>query len=176
MYKVGVALACRSPSEVLLIRDDSKRFLFDVSTIPHITIDFSDAPKAISCIRSAIEERLKEALLIDDARVKIAVQTLTSDELRILRLLSRLDARQSRDLTTEGLGMLSNPDQRGLDGLISKGCIRSVAENTKTEGIFYSLTSFGFALAEVAEMILKKVIPEEPESESSATGKDEDSA
>lgn len=37
MYEVGVALACRNPSDVLLIRDDKERFLFDVSTIPHIT-------------------------------------------------------------------------------------------------------------------------------------------
>lgn len=41
MYEVGIALACRMPSEVLLIRDDSKKFLFDVSTIPHMPIDFS---------------------------------------------------------------------------------------------------------------------------------------
>jgi hypothetical protein len=34
MYEVGVALAARQPSEVLLVRDDRKRFLFDVSTIP----------------------------------------------------------------------------------------------------------------------------------------------
>lgn len=33
MYEVGLALACRQPAEVLLIRDDRDRFLFDVSTI-----------------------------------------------------------------------------------------------------------------------------------------------
>ena len=35
MYEVGLALACRHSSEVLLIRDDHDDFLFDVSTIPH---------------------------------------------------------------------------------------------------------------------------------------------
>ena len=43
MYEVGLALACRHPSEVLLIRhkrDEKEAFLFDVSTIPHATLDF----------------------------------------------------------------------------------------------------------------------------------------
>ena len=34
MYEVGLALACRHPSEVLLVRDDDDPFLFDVSTEP----------------------------------------------------------------------------------------------------------------------------------------------
>src|SRR5262249_28411935 len=36
MYEVGIALAARLPSEVLLVRDDNKKFLFDLSTIPHL--------------------------------------------------------------------------------------------------------------------------------------------
>src|SRR6266498_4784321 len=47
MYEVGLALACRQPSEVLLIRDDNERFLFDVSTIPHKIIDFDKPSIAI---------------------------------------------------------------------------------------------------------------------------------
>jgi hypothetical protein len=33
MYEVGLALACRQPGEVLLVRDDKAPFLFDVSTV-----------------------------------------------------------------------------------------------------------------------------------------------
>ncbi len=76
MYEVGMALACRSPSEVLLVRDDSKRFLFDVSTIPHMTIDFADVNAAISELRNALGDRVKESQLINDARVQIAARTL----------------------------------------------------------------------------------------------------
>ena len=36
MYEVGIALSCRQPEEVLLVRDDDDKFLFDVSTIPHM--------------------------------------------------------------------------------------------------------------------------------------------
>src|SRR4030067_1371975 len=35
MYEVGIALACRHPSEILLLRDYHDKFLFDVSTVPH---------------------------------------------------------------------------------------------------------------------------------------------
>ena len=42
MYEVGLALACRHSSEVLLVRDDHDAFLFDVSTIPHTTINFAN--------------------------------------------------------------------------------------------------------------------------------------
>ncbi len=94
MYEAGVALAARTPSEVLLIRDDSKRFLFDVSTIPHLTIDFDNTPNAIVMLRSAIMDRLDEVTLVADARVQMAADTLTADELRVLRALSRLEPDQ----------------------------------------------------------------------------------
>ena len=41
LYEVGLALSCRHSSEVLLIRDDHDTFPFDVSTVPHTTIDFT---------------------------------------------------------------------------------------------------------------------------------------
>ena len=53
MYEVGLR-GVQDPSEVLLIRDDSKKFLFDVSTIPHIQIDFSVKNSAVAELRSAI--------------------------------------------------------------------------------------------------------------------------
>lgn len=76
MYEVGLALACRLPSEVLLIRDDRKKFLFDVSTIPHITIDFSDREAATARIRAALADRLTETTKLLDARVTIAFKGL----------------------------------------------------------------------------------------------------
>ncbi len=57
----------------------------------------------------------------------------------------------------KGQGILSLPDQRGLDGLIAKGCIRSAAENTLTETLFYGLTTFGFALADAAQSKFERV-------------------
>ena len=51
MYEVGLALACRHSSEVLLVRDDHDAFLFDVSTIPHTTINFANKSVAIDALR-----------------------------------------------------------------------------------------------------------------------------
>ncbi len=161
MYEVGVALACRNTSEVLLIRDDSKKFLFDVSTIPHIKVDFSDRDTAIGLLRNAILDRLSESKLVEDARVKIAAQALTQHEIRILKNLAKMEPNQVRDLAQPLLGMLSMPDERGLDGLIRKGYIKSGAINVKSGAVFHALNPFGYALAEVAENILAKFQPDD---------------
>lgn len=172
MYEVGVALACRNPSDVLLIRDDTKRFLFDVSTIPHLKIDFSDPSAAIESLREAISGRLDASNLLNDARIQMAAQTLTQDEIRILQVLSRLDPNQARDITLPNLSLVSYPDQRGLDGLIAKGCIKSEAVNAKTGAVLYALNAFGYALAKVAEETLPKFQPPE-EAKKAADGESE---
>ena len=61
----------------------------------------------------------------------------------------------------EGLGQPPNPDERGLDGLLQKGCAMALAVNAETDGIFYGLTPFGFTLARAVESLLKRVTPEE---------------
>lgn len=163
MYEVGVALACRTPSEVLLIRDDSKKFLFDVSTIPHIQLDFSARDTAISTLRTAIEDRIKETSFVLDARIQMLARTLTANELRILQVLAILEPNQGQDLSIPELKQLSNPTERGISGLLQKGCAKSIAINAETEGVFYALTPFGFALASAVEKQLKKVAPEKKE-------------
>ena len=60
MYELGLALACRQPSEVLLIRDDRDKFLFDVSTIPHKHVDFTDPERARIELKEELISRLKE--------------------------------------------------------------------------------------------------------------------
>ncbi|MBM3500422.1 MAG: hypothetical protein FJX74_17330 [Armatimonadetes bacterium] len=67
MYEVGIALACRQPAEVLLIRDGQDRFLLDVSTIPHMTLDFTDAGAARVRLASELVSRLRERDLVHDA-------------------------------------------------------------------------------------------------------------
>ena len=81
MYEVGLALACRQPSEVLLVRDDNDKFLFDVSTIPHITINFNDATSAFVILQQKILERLREQSYVNDARVQLAIASLSSPDL-----------------------------------------------------------------------------------------------
>lgn len=86
LYEVGLALACRHPSEVLLIRDDHDPFLFDVSTVPHETIDFvTDRAAAIVTLRTALAGRLKEQSFERDARVSLAIDQLTAEEVVLLK-------------------------------------------------------------------------------------------
>lgn len=84
MYEVGLALACRQPSEVLLVRDDHDKFLFDVSTVPHLTIDFTDAAPARRRLTEELVKRLREQRFVNDARVRMAIASLSGEEMSLL--------------------------------------------------------------------------------------------
>jgi len=90
MYEVGLALASRHSAEVLLVRDDNDKFLFDVSTIPHKRINFIDKGKAIQELQAELIARLNERNHINDARVKLAVASLSSEEAIELKFISEL--------------------------------------------------------------------------------------
>ena len=89
MYEVGIALACRQPADVLLLRDDTDRFLFDVSTVPHMHLDFVDVGKARAALQAELIARIREQNYVADARVRLAVASLSNQE---LKLLSELEA------------------------------------------------------------------------------------
>jgi hypothetical protein len=159
MYEVGIALACRAPSDVLLVRDDSKPLLFDLSTIPTIQVDFQDIAAATTLLRKAIADRLQESTLLADARVRIAAQSLTQYELNVLEALSTVVPGQARDLSMAGKGQPSIPTERGLAGLLAKGYVRAVGKNTESGGLFYQLTPVGSALAKSVDKLLQKLKP-----------------
>lgn len=85
LYEVGIALACRHPSEVLLVRDEEDKFLFDVSSIPHMKIDFTNAAVAMNDLKEALQARFRERQLVYDVRVELAVASLTNDEVTMLK-------------------------------------------------------------------------------------------
>jgi hypothetical protein len=149
MYEVGVALACRSPSDVLLVRDDTKQFLFDVSTIPHFTVDFSDQDAAIKQLRTAMADRLSESQLVEDARVKMAATTVTSNEVMVLRKLSQLGPGEGCDLVDPTIKTMILPYQFGLNELIRKGCVTSVGISAGSGAVRHALNAFGYAVARV---------------------------
>ncbi len=84
MYEVGIALSCRNPSEILLVRDDMERTLFDISMVPHMHIDFSNSREAMHTIKEQIEERIKLQKFEDDLRLETTIATLSPDEYQIL--------------------------------------------------------------------------------------------
>jgi hypothetical protein len=102
MYEVGLALACRHPSDVLLVRDDKDKFLFDVSTVPHMHLDFTDVEKAKADLKAELFARLREQSYLADARVKIAVASLSNQEIEIISELAELPKDQARGWEISG--------------------------------------------------------------------------
>jgi hypothetical protein len=84
MYEVGLALACRQSAEVLVVRDDEDKFLFNVSTIPHKKIDFTDTAEAKAELVEELTARLKEQDYVNDARVQMALTSVTNEQLSAL--------------------------------------------------------------------------------------------
>lgn len=159
MYEVGIALACRAPSAVLLVRDDNKPLLFDVSTIPIMQIDFTSETAAIDSLRKALADRLAESDFLNDARLQLAARALTQYELTILTILAGLKPGHARDLSIPGQGQPSLRTERGIAGLLGKGFARAVGINSASGGMFYELTPLGSALAEASEKLLTRLTP-----------------
>ncbi len=89
MYELGLALACRQPSEVLIIRDDHDKFLFDVSTIPHKQMNFAEAAQAKTELADELSGRLREISHLNDARLHVAAATLSAPERTIIKAFGK---------------------------------------------------------------------------------------
>ena len=64
MYEIGLALASRHPSDVLLsFADDKDKFLYDVSAVPHMHLDFTDTEKACAALQTELLGALTAAKL-----------------------------------------------------------------------------------------------------------------
>lgn len=163
MYEVGIALACRQPADVLLIRDDDDRFLFDVSTIPHLKIDFTNIDGARRQLSQVIELRLREQRRLNDVRVDIAVAALTAEEIAQLKTVANRGpehvwSKQNNPYTFSVLARLAD-----------KQIIRMVAEVPEDSRAAYQLTEIGWEVAKRATKLPHGTItlPDES-SESSA--------
>lgn len=129
MYEVGIALACRLPQEILLIRDDDDKFLFDVSTIPHMRLDFTNTTQARERLHNEIKARLSERDYTNDARVQMAISSLSFEEAEILRGLAELQPGQvwgrAEPLTQGGIDFVS---MAAIPRLLDKQLIRVVGK------------------------------------------------
>ncbi len=140
MYEVGLALACRHPSEVLLIRDDDDSLLFDLSTIPTMRLDFGDPEAATQKLADELVSRLREVKTVNDARIALAVATMTSDESRTLASFVQYGEHGSFGQERETFGNYV-PILRLLD----KQLIRTVG--TRDGRTMYRFTPIGYAVA-----------------------------
>ncbi len=167
MYELGLALACRHPSEVLLVRDDHDRFLFDVSTIPHRTIDFTDEGSARQIVLEELLARLREGKHVHDARVRLAIAGLTGQEIALLKDWADLPPDRVRGWSA----ILSVNDALRawpLTRLLEKQVICLVGEFEEQGYPGYVLTPLGKIVAKVVKTGLRRFpgeLPSKPEQE-----------
>jgi hypothetical protein len=146
MYEVGIALACRHSSEVLLVRDDCDKFLFDVSTIPHKNIDFTESKVAKHELENALRERLKEQLYIRNARVQIAAASLSSEEFDELKFSASLPSGTSWGRHHRPY---PGPHELAISRLLDKQIVR-MAGRFDNGNPAYVLTQLGEIVAKLA--------------------------
>ena len=144
LYEVGVALASRQSHEVLLVRDDNDKFLFDVSTIPHATIDFDNADKSVATLAQLLQDRLDQSAFIKDARVRVAISKLSSAEIYIIRNIGESSLKNGWGRKDEGL-ITQWAD--GIPRLLAGGIITMDGMFDKGHGC-YKYTELGLVVSQ----------------------------
>lgn len=152
MYEVGIALACRQPSEVLLVRDDHDKFLFDVSTVPHITLDFTNTGKAVQTLTEHLLARLSEQRFVNDARVKIAISSLSAEEITLLKQMREYNVQTVWGREVKGI---ANWYASATSRLLDKGIIKLAGEFPENKPAF-AFTPFGYIVQQVVNLSLRK--------------------
>jgi hypothetical protein len=142
MYEVGLALACRQPVEVILVRDDSRSLLFDLSHIPVVPFNPDDIDGSVATIRSALKDRLSERDLAKDIRFTATLESLAQFEINLIRQNAHLPV-----LRWEGP---SYPPAVGiaLPRVLDKGILRLVKPASGGRPDIYTWTTFGRAIAD----------------------------
>jgi hypothetical protein len=143
LYEVGIALSCRCSDDVLLVRDDHAPFLFDVSTIPHANVNFSDAAAATEHVRTLLNSRLEEQRFTQDVRVERALACLSVEEIYVLR--GMLDRPLDFLFIVKSNSVLRQTS--GIQRLLDQGILR-YAGSTPNSDPAYTLTSLGKVVAE----------------------------
>ena len=166
MYEVGLALSCRQSSEVLLIRDDKEPFLFDVSTVPHMHIDFADSREATRRLSEELRARLREIDHVNDARLALAVASLTDHERSVLRTFSKYGMELSFGLSKSNLAT-----RAALSRLLDKQLIRTVGVTNDAQGMF-RWTELGHVLAAKLDLLVP-VVGVQSEVPAMGSGSDE---
>jgi hypothetical protein len=167
LYEVGLALACRHSSEVLLVRDDRDDFLFDVSTIPHKTIDFTDVDGAMRVLTEELLGRLREQRFHLDARIQLAIDSLSGEEIKLLKQMMEYTDNTVWGREVKGLAnWYGDATQRLLD----KQLIKMIGEFEDDMPAF-AFTPLGAVVHQLVNKGLRKWVPS-PKVETTPTSPD----
>jgi hypothetical protein len=159
MYEIGLAVACRQPAEILLIRDDRHKCLFDVSTIPHKYIDFTDPVAAQRELHEELIARLKERNYIADARVKIAIATLSAEEKQVIERFAKYGQGQGFGFLDKG--RIDFTAMAAIPRLLDKQLIQTFAAGDDGRPV-YRWTRLGYVVAKSINLSLPKVAWDRP--------------
>ena len=142
MYEVGLAIACRQPVEVMLVRDDERPLLFDVSHIPVLRFDPNDPVSSSALIHSALADRVRERDLMNDLRFTATLESLAQFEINLIRQNAHLDV-----LAWKGP---SYPPAvaMALPRILDKRILRLVKPAAGDHPDVYTWTTFGRAIAD----------------------------
>ena len=165
MYEVGIALACRQPTEILLVRDDHDAFLFDVSAIPHVTLDFTDTQGAIAILTEHLVSRAREQRIVGDARVQMAIASLSAEETFFLRQCK--DYAPSTVWGHEVKG-IATWNALATSRLLDKGIIRLAGEFGEMMPAF-TFTPLGYVVHQAVNRGLRKFKADAAPAEIEAT-------
>ncbi len=141
MLEVGLALACRQPVEVILVRDDGEKLIFDLSHIPVVKFDPSNVEDSVFTIRKIISDRMQERDLIKDLRFNKVLESLGQFELNLIRSTAHLNV-----LGWEGP---SYPPAvaTALPRILESGILRLAQISKDGKPDLYVWTTFGKAVA-----------------------------
>lgn len=162
MYEVGLALACRQPSEILLVRDDKERFLFDVSTIPHLTIDFTQKGAAIQRLQEELLARIRESKHVNDARVQLALASLSAEEMALLRIAAAYSPGAAWGYPDDGT--VNFLRLAAIPRLLDKQLIKLVGQFEEGHPA-YTFTQLGFVVANLVKDGVPQLKSDRPKSD-----------
>jgi hypothetical protein len=84
MWELGVAHAMRLPDEVIIVRSDSDKSIFDLTQFRAFEYDPNDLVAARSVINQLASDRLKSVEQYKSRKVKEAIESLDADSLKLI--------------------------------------------------------------------------------------------
>ena len=142
MLEVGIALACRQPVEVILVRDDREKLIFDLSHIPVATFDPNNIEESVIAIRQILSDRMQERDLIKDLRFNKVLESLGQFELNLIRSNAHLNV-----LGWEGPSF-PPAVATALPRILEAGVLRLEQISKDGKPDLYVWTTFGRAVAD----------------------------
>lgn len=145
MYELGIAHACRQPSEVLIFRSDHERLLFDIASVRVRDYDPDNDPIAARlAIGQAVSDALREVELQRSLTVLHIAERIGPNARQILRIVVQLGGTVVvKNHTNMGELLVASVEGPAHEKLCELGVLRGSLTERPTLGTYYELTQLG---------------------------------